>query len=315
LIPRNFQVFWFICLVFLLLVLSGVSLFLGVADSSSFILWHSRVPRTLAVLLIGAGMGTAGLIMQRIGRNSFVSPETAGTVDSAVLGFILSLVLFPGSSVGTRFALSSTVALAGSLFFMMLIRGMGIRNDASLPLTGMIFGGVVQGIAQIIAYQFDLQQTLSSWIIGDFSLTIAGRYEVLFLIIPVFGVSYGFAHHITLAGMGKDSAVSLGLNYERTTRFSLVIVSLISALGVIVVGRIPYLGLIVPNIISHTYGDHLKTTLPITALFGALLLLSADIFSRLIIRPYEMPVGLTMGILGSLVFLWLMRNVGNHRNG
>ena len=301
-------------LIIILILLSIASVFVGVANTDAFILINSRIPRLLALILSGAGLSSAGIIMQRISRNRFVSPETAGTMDSATLGFVIGLILIPGLPVFVRTLVSAVFAGLGALLFFRLIRIMGPSSEASLPLAGMILGTVIQGIAQVIAYQFDLLQTLAGWMSADFSLTIAGRFEILFLIIPAVGLALYFAQHLTIVGMGQDAAESLGVNYELQRAIGIGIVSLISALTIIVGGRIPFLGLIVPNMLSGILGDHIKSLLPASALAGASLLLAADLFGRVVIAPYEMPAGLTMGIVGSVVFLWLVRKLRRQGN-
>ena len=289
-----------------LVLLSGLSLFIGAARTDAFILVQSRLPRLLALVLSGAGLSSAGIIMQRISRNRFESPETAGTMDAATLGFVLGLVLIPGMPVFFRTLLSAACAGLGALAFFRIIRAMGPRSEAGMPLAGMVLGTVIQGTAQVIAYRFDLIQTLSGWISADFSLTIAGRFEILFLVVPAAALALYFAQHLTLIGMGRDTAESLGMNYELLRGLGIGIVSLISSLTIIVGGRVPFLGLIVPNMLSGILGDHIKSLLPVAALAGASLLLAADLFGRIVIAPYEMPVGLTMGIVGGCVFLRLV---------
>jgi iron complex transport system permease protein len=114
------------------------------------------------------------------------------------------------------------------------------------------------------------------------------------------------ADRFTVAGMGQDFTTNLGLNYARTMRLGLMIVSLISAVVVTTVGAVPFLGLVVPNIVSLLFGDNLRRAVPWTALFGAAFVLVCDIIGRTIRFPYEVPVGMVMSVLGAILFLFLL---------
>lgn len=137
-------------------------------------------------------------------------------------------------------------------------------------------------------------------------MVVKGRYELLYLSIPLLFIAYLYANQFTVAGMGEDFSKSLGLNYQRVVNIGLIIVALLTALVVITVGRMPFLGLIIPNIVTLFKGDHLKKNLAPTVLLGANFLLVCDILGRIIIYPYEVPIGLTVGIIGSIVFLYLL---------
>ena len=167
-------------------------------------------------------------------------------------------------------------------------------------------GGVIDAITTVIAYRYELVQNISTWMMGNFSMIIKGRYELLYLSIPLLIVAYLYAQHFTIAGMGEDFATNLALNYNRIVNTGVTIVALITALVIITVGRIPFLGLVVPNIVGLYKGDNLRNTIITTALFGAVFLLVCDIFSRIIIFPYEIPIGLTVGVVGSIMFLYLV---------
>ncbi len=292
----------------ILLALSTASVFLGATGLSNLILVRSRLPRLMSLLLSGAGISVCGLIMQKISQNRFVSPETAGTMGSAALGFVLALLVFPQGGVLFRIGFSFATAMAGSLLFFFLISRIRNRSLVYVPLMGIILGGIFNGITQIIAHATNLIQVLNLWLFADFSLIIGGRYEVLYLIVPAVLAAYLFAHHLTIAGMGKSFATSLGASYHRSVLLGLLITAITSAVVVVTAGRVPFLGLIVPNVISMNFSDNIKAVLPLTALSGATLLLASDLFGRLVLHPYEIPVGLTMGIIGGLGFIVFIRS-------
>ena len=133
-----------------------------------------------------------------------------------------------------------------------------------------------------------------------------GRYEVMVVIIPMVILIYLFSHHFTIVGMGESFSKNLGISYDKIMNLGIIIAAVVSATVVVTVGVLPFLGLVVPNIVHLFVGDHLQKTLPYTATLGAILVMFADILSRIIIFPYEIPIGLTLGILGSVIFMVLL---------
>ncbi|PNI08895.1 iron ABC transporter permease [Arthrobacter sp. AFG7.2] len=299
------------------LALAAASMFVGVSDVSLpallsadpgtlDIFWISRVPRTLAVLLAGMAVAVAGLIMQLMARNRFVEPSTVGTVESAALGILAVTVFAPQAPVLVKMLVASAFALLGTALFLAILRRLPARNTLLIPLVGIMLGGVIAAVTTFFAYRYDLLQTLSNWMIGDFSGVLRGRYELLWIVAGLMLLGLLAADRFTVAGMGQDFTTNLGLNYARTMRLGLVIVSLISAVVVTTVGAVPFLGLVVPNIVSLIFGDNLRRAVPWTALFGAAFVLVCDIIGRTIRYPYEVPVGMVMSVLGAVLFLVLI---------
>ena len=307
----------------LLIVLSFFSLFIGVSDFTVFdlITWNqkhipilviSRIPRLLTIIMAGMSMSISGLIMQQITRNKFVSPTTATTVDAAKLGVLVSLLIIPGASSLGKMVVVFIFALVGTFLFMGLLRKIKVRNAILIPLVGIMLGNIIDSLTTFLAYRFDLVQNVSSWLMGNFSMIVQGRYELLYFSVPLLIMAYVYAHQFTIAGMGEDFAKNLGLNYQRVVNLGVTIVALLSALVIITAGRIPFLGLVVPNIVALYYGDNLEKSIGATALLGAVFLLAADLVGRIVIAPYEIPIGLTVGTMGSVLFLYLVLR-GNHR--
>lgn len=299
------------------LVLAAASMFVGVSDVSLpallagdpatvEVFWISRVPRTLAVLLAGMAVAVAGLIMQLMARNRFVEPSTVGTVESATLGILVVTVFAPEAPVLVKMLVASAFALLGTALFLAILRRLPARNTLLIPLVGIMLGGVIAAVTTFFAYRYDLLQTLSNWLIGDFSGVLRGRYELLWIVAALMLLGLLAADRFTVAGMGQDFTTNLGLNYGRTMRLGLIIVSLISAVVVTTVGAVPFLGLVVPNIVSLIFGDNLRRAVPWTALFGAAFVLVCDIIGRTIRYPYEVPVGMVMSVLGAVLFLALI---------
>ncbi|WP_301108547.1 ABC transporter permease [Sporosarcina sp.] len=299
------------------ILLSLLSLFVGASRITPMDLldWRSeeteiflisRVPRLVAILLAGAGMSIAGLIMQQLSRNKFVSPTTAGTLDATKLGILVSMIIFTNATLLEKMAVSFTFALLGTFLFMQILDRIKFKDAIFIPLVGLMFGNILSSISTFFAYKANVIQNMSAWLQGDFSMIMKGRYELLYISIPVLIITYLYANRFTVAGMGEDFSKNLGLAYKRIVNIGLVLVALITTTVVLTVGLIPFLGLIIPNIVSIFKGDHLQKTLPHTALLGAIFLLICDIIGRVIIYPYEISISLMVGVIGSGIFLFLL---------
>ncbi|UYZ22688.1 ABC transporter permease [Mesobacillus jeotgali] len=300
-----------------LIILSLLSLFVGVSritpmelldfqSEETEIFLISRVPRLIAILLAGAGMSIAGLIMQQLSRNKFVSPTTAGTLDATRLGILVSMLFFANASTIEKMLIAFVFALAGTFLFMQILDRIKFKDAIFIPLVGMMLGNILSSISTFFAYKADVIQNMSAWLQGDFSMVMKGRYELLYISIPILVIAYLFANRFTVAGMGEDFSKNLGLAYKRVVNIGLILVALITATVVLTVGMIPFLGLIIPNIVSIFKGDHLQKTLPHTALLGANFLLVTDILGRMLIYPYEISISLMVGVIGSGIFLYLL---------
>lgn len=310
-------------LIILLIIFSIWSLFLGVKEISIFDLFRfeedqiqvllvSRLPRLVSIIIAGVSMSICGLIMQQLTRNKFVSPTTAGTLDSARFGILVSIILFGTASIFAKILIAFLFSLAGTLIFMKILDRIKFQNTIFIPLVGLMFGNIVGSVTTFFAYRFEVIQNMAGWLQGNFALTIKGQYELLYVSIPLLCIAYFYANRFTIAGMGEDFSRNLGLKYKQVVNVGLIIVAGITAVVVLTVGTIPFLGLIIPNIVTIFQGDNLRKNLPHTALLGAVFVLFCDIFGRLIIYPYEIPIGLTVGVIGSVVFLYLLMRGKKH---
>ncbi|WP_336067344.1 ABC transporter permease [Nitratireductor rhodophyticola] len=300
-------------------VLAVISLLIGVADmplrdlisgdgsaQAIQLLLVSRIPRTLALVLSGMSMGVAALIMQMLFRNRFVEPTTTGMVEAASLGLLVVALLAPGLPIFYKMVVASGFALAATFMFLRLVSKIPAGSSLIVPLLGLMFGGVINAVTTFFAYRYDLLQSLATWINGDFSGVLRGRYELLWVAGGLAVLSYLAADRFTVAGLGQSFTRNLGLNYGRILAFGLVIVSMASASAVVTAGTVPFLGLIVANVVSLTVGDNLRRALPWVALSGAGFLLACDIVGRVLRFPYEIPVGTVAGVFGSGIFLYLL---------
>ena len=304
-------------LIIILIVLSIVSMFVGViplsineifnlSEQQQNILATSRFPRTISIIIAGASLAVSGLIMQQLTRNKFVSPTTAGTMDWAQLGILIGIISFPAINLFGRLAFALVLAMFGTLLFMQIITRIKLKDVIFVPLIGLMLGGVVSSIATFIALRTNSLQVISGWMHGSFSTVISGRYEILYISIPLLIIAVLFANQFTVAGMGEDFSKNLGMNYTKILYTGLFITAAITALVVVTVGMLPFLGLIIPNIVSMFKGDHLQKTIYPTAVLGAIFVMFCDILGRILIYPYEISVGLMIAIFGSFIFLWMI---------
>ena len=306
-----------IILALVLLVLSVFSLFIGVMEvnikgllsgdgEQLHIFMASRLPRLLAVICTGVGMSVAGLIMQQLCMNKFVSPTTGATISSAELGVLFALLFMPSSTLLSRALFAFGTAILGTWIFVWFIQQIPFKDVVMVPLVGIMFSNVIGGITSYLAYKYEMTQALSSWLVGHFSLIIRGRYEIVYLVLPLVILAFLFATHFNIVGMGKDFSRNLGVNYKVVLFLGLSIAAMITASVVVVVGSISYIGLIVPNLIALFKGDKIRGTLIDTALFGAIFVLGCDVLGRVVIAPFELPIELIIGILGSILFIGLL---------
>lgn len=266
----------------------------------------SRLPRTIAAVLTGAALSIAGLIMQALVRNRFVEPATAGTAQSAALGILIMTLVFPAASLAIKTLAASLLALLGTSLFLMTAHRLPPTQPYLVPLFGLVYGGVIGAVVTFVGWQTELLQFIDIWTNGEFSGVVRGRYELLWGTAVMVAIAWWVADRLTVLSLGRDVSIGLGLSYQRTLQLGLVIVSVISALTVVIVGIVPFVGLVVPNLVSRVLGDNLRGTIPWVALSGATLVLACDVLGRLLRYPYEIPVATVMGVVGALLFLRLM---------
>ena len=304
------------CVIFFFILIIS-SIFIGIAHLPLFDLetWThqdhlvflaSRLPRTLSLIIAGASISIAGLTIQNLMQNKFVSPNTTGTIDSAKLGIVFVMIFLPNASLFTRTAVAFAFAFIGTGLFLLLSRYLPQKNIILIPLVGIMFGNIIGSVATFFAYCYQLLQNMGSWLQGNFVTVTRGSYELLYLSITLFFIIYTFAHHFTIMGAGQDMALGLGIPYQRMLILGIGILSLSSSIVLVSVGNIPFLGIIIPNLVCLKFGDQMKKNLPLTAYFGACFLLTCDMIGRVIIAPYEISASLIAGILGSICFIGML---------
>ena len=306
---------FFLIIIFLILVIASLSV--GVLDVSLSdlirfdqdawnVIWISRLPRTIAIILTASSLSIAGLIMQAISRNKFISPSTAGTTNAAILGVLIGYLIMGNQPVIIRSIFAFVFAMVSTLIFMLMLKRIKFKNVIYVPLIGMMYGAMISSVATFIAHRYNALQFLNTIGIGGFSNKAVGSYELLYLVVPAMIIALIYATRFSIVGMGEDFAKNLGVSYGVVISVGLFVIALISSVTFVMVGTLPFVGLIVPNLVTHYYGDHVKKTIVDIALFGSSFVLLNDILSRLIVFPYEISISFTMGVTGAIIFLILI---------
>lgn len=289
-----------------------LSVFVGVADITAApgegaeFLWITRIPRTASLVLAGASMAMAGLVMQLMTQNRFVEPTTVGTTEWAGLGLLVTYIVLPTSGVVLKMVVAIVFAFIGTLVFFAFLRRVTLKSSLIVPIVGIMLGAVVSAITTFLALRFDLLQVLGGWFMGRFAGIEIGRYELLWIVLVVAVVVVIVADRFTVAGLGKDVATNIGLNYERVVLLGVGLISLTTGVVTVVIGMLPFLGLIVPNLVSMIRGDDLRSNLPWVFLAGIWIVTVCDIIGRVVIMPFEVPVSLVLGVVGSAVFVFML---------
>jgi len=301
----------FILAIIVVIILGIISLFTGVYDIQGQVdgrdmFFITRVPRTAALMLTGAAMSMSGLVMQLITQNRLVEPTTTGTIEWSGLGLLIVYLFFPAPTLVLRMTGAIMFSFIGTMIFFLFLRRVKLRSSLIVPIIGMMLGAVISAFSTFVGLTFQMTQNIESWFVGSFAAVQVGRYEYLWLIIIVTGLIFICADKLTLAGLGEDVATSLGVNYNKIIILGTGLISFSVGIVTAVIGNLPFLGLIVPNIVSMYRGDNLRSNLPWVCVLGMGVITLCDIISRTIIMPFEVPVSLILGTVGSIVFIVIL---------
>ena len=301
----------FLLAVLAVLVLGVISLFTGVYDiqgqeDGMRMFFITRVPRTAALMLTGAAMSMSGLVTQLVTQNRLVEPTTTGTIEWAGLGLIFVYLVFPAPTLVLRMTGAIIFSFIGTMVFFFFLRRVKLRSSLIVPIIGMMLGAVISAISTFIGLVFQMTHNIETWFVGSFASVQIGLYEYLWLIVVVTVFIFIYADRLTLAGLGEDVATSLGVNYNRIVILGTGLISFAVGIVAAVIGNLPFLGLIVPNIVSMYRGDDLRSNLPWVCVLGMGVITLCDIISRTIIMPFEVPVSLILGTVGAVVFIVIL---------
>lgn len=300
-----------IFLIILVILLATISILTGaysLRDNHEGwrMIFITRIPRTLSLMLTGAAMSMSRIVMQLITQNKLVEPTTTGTIEWAGLGLILAYIIVPSATLLLRTTFAILAAFIGSMIFFLLLRNIRLKSSLLVPVLGIMMGAVVSAVSTFVALEFNMTQSLELWFAGSFAPMQKGRYEYLYFIIVITIAIYIYADRLTLAGLGEDVTTNLGLNYKKIILVANILVSIATGLVASVVGNVPFLGILIPNLVSMYKGDNLRENLPHTCLSAMAVIMLADIVGRTIIAPFEVPVSLILGSVGAIGFLIIM---------
>ena len=222
------------------------------------------------------------------------------------------MVAVPGASIMTRMVVAIVFAFVGTMVFFAFLRRVTLRSSLIVPIIGIMLGAVVSAVSTFVALQFDALQNLGVWFAGSFTSVLRGSYEVLWIVLLVGVAVFIVADRLTVAGLGEDIATNVGVNYQRVLLMGTGLVAVATGVVTVVVGNLPFLGLIVPNVVSMIRGDDLRSNLPWVCLLGIAIVTVCDLIGRTIIMPFEVPVSLILGIVGAAVFILLLTRQRRH---
>lgn len=279
------------------------------------IILTSRLPRVAAALLVGSFLAVAGAIMQGITRNYLASPSLMGVNDGSAFVITIALVFFPNLPNYQMIILS----MIGSALGAGLVFGFGslIKNGLSpvrLAIIGTVIGTFLSSIATAIAMYFQVSQTVSVWynskihMVDSNLLWISIPFGVTGLLLALFA-----SKAITIASLGEDIAIGLGLKTTFIKAISMLAVVLLTGTAVALVGKIAFVGLVIPHITKFIVGVDYRFVIPCSAVIGAVFLAVCDLVSRFINFPFETPIGVVTAIIGVPFFLYLIRTRGGEK--
>jgi len=310
----NHQKIWtkpFIIAIIIVIILGVISMSVGVYDirgreDGMDMFFITRIPRTAALMLTGAAMAMSGLVMQLITQNRLVEPTTTGTIEWAGLGLVIVYLLIPAPSLVERMTGAIIFSFIGTMVFFLFLRRVKLRSSLIVPIIGIMLGAVISAVSTFVGLVFQMSQSVETWFVGSFASIQVGRYEYLWLIVVVTFLIFIYANRLTLAGLGEDVTKSLGVSYNTIVLIGTALIAVSVGIVAAVIGNLPFLGLIVPNIVSMFRGDDLRSNLPWVCVSGMAALTAADIISRTVIMPFEVPVSLILGTVGAVVFIVIL---------
>jgi iron complex transport system permease protein len=310
----------------LLFLVSAASISFGAADMSLSTAWEAvfhfdpkltehqiiytlRAPRTIADIIVGASLAVCGAIMQGTTRNPLADSGLMGINSGAAFAIACALAFVPDRSyLQTMLFACIGAAVATGITYFIASMGKKGMTPQRLVLAGISISMLFGAFSQYIAIRYSIGMELAYWTAGG---TAGASWNELGMIAPIFGVSLlgaiALSPSITMLSLGEDVAIGLGLNTKKIKHISTLLVLLLTGLSVIVVGPVGFIGLITPHIMRYIVGVDYRYIIPGSALFGALLTVSADLAGRLINRPYEVPLGIIFAVVGVPYFLFLAR--------
>ncbi len=281
------------------------------------VLWDIRLPRTLLGALVGAALAVSGATMQGLFRNPLADPGLIGVSAGAGFGAIVAIVLGGLLPLALQnilgYYLVPLAAFVGSWASTLILYRVSTRSGrtsvATMLLAGIALGALTGAISGLLVYIADDTQlrTLTFWGMGS----IAGAtWSKLLAALPLMAAALVAAPFIAKGlnglALGEAAASHMGIEVQRTKNVAILAVAAAVGAAVAVSGGIGFVGIVVPHLLRLAVGPDHRYLLRNSALLGAALLLVADIISRMIIAPAELPIGIIMAVIGGPFFLWIL---------
>ncbi len=279
------------------------------------IIWAVRLPRTLLAAMVGAALAIVGAALQSVTRNPLADPHLLGVSSGAALGAIIAL-LHTGMILGV--VTVPVFAFLGALLAMFLVLAVANFSSAHsagrLILAGVAVAFVLTALGNLFIFMGDHRSshTVIFWMLGGLGLAQWGQlwFPLVTLLLGSGYLIYN-ARYLNAMTLGDESASTLGVPVERFRLIVIVVCALLTGAAVAFSGVIGFVGLMVPHIVRLLVGGDYRKVLPLSAIFGALFLVAADIASRIIMPPEDMPIGILTGLVGGIAFVFLMRQKRN----
>ncbi len=268
------------------------------------IFWEVRLPRVIAVVLVGCALAVAGTAMQGLFRNSMADPYIIGTSSGGALGATLSIVFFAG--IG-RPIFAFIGATAATFTVYTIARQGGKVPVETLLLSGVALSMLLSAFLSFLMYTAgrSLHQIMF-WLMGGF-WNVSWDDVIIAILIPVGClVIYFYARDINIISLGEEDAIHLGVNVERLKQLLLFVSAFLAGIAVSIAGAIGFIGLITPHVMRLIVGPDHRILLPAAALAGGILLLWSDTLARTFAG--DMPVGIITACFGAPFFIYLLRS-------
>lgn len=299
------------------------------SKQSQTVIMGIRLPRVAAAILVGATLASSGAVMQCVLRNPLASASTLGVSQGAAFGAAVGIVFFAGGVVNSETAMTAVTIqnpyivtlcafIGGSISTMVIIAISRFRRDigpGGLILAGVALSSLFTGGSTLLQYFTDETKlgTIVFWTFGNLG-SANWRQLLILAIVLLAALAYFMLNRWNYNAIvcGADTAQSLGVNTRRVTLISMGICSLASAVAVSFVGIISFVGLVAPHIMRRFVGNDYRYLVPCSAVAGAVLLILADVFARIVVSPVVLPIGAITSFLGAPVFLFLLFKGGRH---
>ena len=302
---------------FNLMGLTGFSGEGAASERLGLIMGHIRIPRLILGILVGAGLAISGTVMQGLFRNPMADPGLLGVSSGAAVGAVAAIVLGL-TFFGQWYAqlgpwLLPVMAFSGSLLSLLLVYRLArVNNRIDIPtmlLAGVAVNAISGSLIGLLSYIADDTQLrdLIFWSLGSLEITDWTRLGIAaVLMVPCSIAILFYADALNANLLGENEARHLGIDIDRVKLELIVLVAMVVGIAVALSGVIGFVGLVVPHLLRLLVGPDHRLLLPAAALFGASLLVMADVIARTLVAPAEIPIGIITALLGGPFFLWLL---------